>query len=132
MYMYMFHFIPTRISSTTRLVFLPFIRFDDVVVGAPMYSRITSRAVQEEVGRVYVFMNTQVSMCMYTCMCLWGGGVGWVTFLGGCTHVYCCDEEMCLSNHGTCTVCTVTWSAFPCRMMHLERELCTCTCCKMS
>ena len=36
--------------------------YDDLVVGAPMYSKIDSNTLQVEIGRVYVFINTRVSV----------------------------------------------------------------------
>ena len=45
------------------LSFSPPLRYDDLVVGAPMYSQIDSKLseVQVETGRVYVFINQRVS-----------------------------------------------------------------------
>ena len=36
--------------------------YDEVVVGAPFYSQINSDSVVPEIGRVYIFINTKVSI----------------------------------------------------------------------
>ena len=57
------HVLTFPLSSTPR--------YDDIVVGAPMYSRIGPDVLEVEIGRVYIFINTEVRqhyLPLYSCL----------------------------------------------------------------